>query len=164
MLTKWQKKLTSKQRRHLKSIGVTSRGGAVEAAEYQSCNRFPCWTCVDIGRRLGVKVELVEFDRQWEPAPVPIEMVREIRRIFSCFPKFKNVADLTSGITLAADMLTDAGLFELAGTWTARAESIAKIGTITQENIVIILCGICWQIDKLTATRIRPEKAARSVS
>lgn len=60
-LTKWQKKLTAAQRKHAKEQGGTSLAGVRRNVEFQAGMACPCWECVEIGRRLGIDVELAAF-------------------------------------------------------------------------------------------------------
>ncbi len=57
----WRKKLTKKEKQHLRETGATTLEQVRENVLYQSTNRFPCWECVKIGRKLGISVELTAF-------------------------------------------------------------------------------------------------------
>jgi len=57
----WRKKLTEKELQHLRETGATTLEQVRENVLYQSINRFPCWECVKIGRKLGISVELTAF-------------------------------------------------------------------------------------------------------
>ncbi len=58
---RWQKKLTKKELLHLRETGATTLEQVRENVLFQAQNRFPCWECVEIGRKLGIEVELTAF-------------------------------------------------------------------------------------------------------
>lgn len=59
----WKKKLNKKQRNHVRESidGPVTLEKIRNNVLAQRDNIFPCWDCVDIGRRLGIKVDLVKF-------------------------------------------------------------------------------------------------------
>jgi len=60
--TGWMKKLTVKELQHIKETsGAVTMCNAIDNAKFQESNRFPCWECVSIGRKLGVEIELKAF-------------------------------------------------------------------------------------------------------
>ncbi|HHL33861.1 MAG TPA: hypothetical protein ENJ30_05795 [Desulfobulbaceae bacterium] len=64
---RWQQKLTKEELQHLHETGANSLEEVRENVLYQSKNRFPCWECVKIGRKLGISVELTAFHDQPKP-------------------------------------------------------------------------------------------------
>lgn len=58
----WRKKLTKKELRHIRQSGATSFEDVRRNVLYQAQMRFPCWQCVEIGRKLGIDVELTAFN------------------------------------------------------------------------------------------------------
>ncbi len=64
---RWQQKLTKKELQHLRETGATTLEQVRANIRYQSTNRFPCWECVEIGRKLGISVELTAFHSQPKP-------------------------------------------------------------------------------------------------
>lgn len=58
---RWQDKLTKKQKAHLKEVGITTLRGVKQSVEFQNGQRFPCWECVEVGRRLGLEAKLTAF-------------------------------------------------------------------------------------------------------
>jgi len=58
---RWQQKLTRKELQHLRETNCTTLEDVRRNVAYQSQNRFPCWECVEIGRKLGISVELTAF-------------------------------------------------------------------------------------------------------
>ena len=69
-LTKWQKKLTKVQREHCKERELTSLAAVKESVLFQETTPLVCWTCVGIGRDLGIKFELKEFHKAREGGEV----------------------------------------------------------------------------------------------
>ena len=63
----WQQKLTKKELQHLHETGAKTLADVRANVLYQSTNLFPCWECVEIGRKLGIKVELTAFHSQPKP-------------------------------------------------------------------------------------------------
>ncbi len=61
-MKKWEKKLTAKQRSHLKDLEVTTLAAIKRNVELQATHSQPCWECVAIGRKLGFTVELTAFN------------------------------------------------------------------------------------------------------
>ena len=67
-IPKWQKKLTASERRHLRSMGITSLHAMEDNARHQKEQREkyskegdmfvwePCWTCKSIARKLELPV------------------------------------------------------------------------------------------------------------
>ena len=64
---KWQQKLTKKELRHLHETECKTLEDVKRNVAYQSQMRFPCWECVEIGRKLGMNVELTAFHSQPKP-------------------------------------------------------------------------------------------------
>ncbi|MEA3467138.1 MAG: hypothetical protein U9R57_02815 [Thermodesulfobacteriota bacterium] len=64
---KWQQKLTKKELRHLRETDCKTLEDVKRNVAYQSQMRFPCWECVEIGRKLGISVELTAFHTQHKP-------------------------------------------------------------------------------------------------
>ena len=58
---RWQQKLTRKELQHLRETNCTTLEDVRRNVAYQSQNRFHCWECVEIGRKLGISVELTAF-------------------------------------------------------------------------------------------------------
>ncbi|BCO09304.1 hypothetical protein GF1_16800 [Desulfolithobacter dissulfuricans] len=63
---RWQQKLTKKELRHLHETGARTLADVRENVLYQSKMFFPCWECVEIGRKLGIEVELTAFHSRSE--------------------------------------------------------------------------------------------------
>ena len=63
---RWQKKLTKTQHKHLRETDARTLGQTRENVLFQAGNMFPCWDCVEIGRRLGIEVELTAFHERCE--------------------------------------------------------------------------------------------------
>lgn len=59
---RWQQKLTKKQLRHVRESGATSLEGVRRNVLHQAEMQFPCWECVEIGRKLDIEVELTAFN------------------------------------------------------------------------------------------------------
>jgi len=59
---RWQKKLTKAQLQHLRECNARTLEDVRRNVEFQATNTFPCWDCVEIGRRLGIEVELTAFN------------------------------------------------------------------------------------------------------
>ena len=64
---RWQQKLTKKELRHLREANCTTLEDVKRNVAYQSQMLFPCWECVEIGRKLGISVELTAFHSQPKP-------------------------------------------------------------------------------------------------
>ena len=64
---KWQEKLTKKELQHLRETEANTLAEVRANVLYQSKNLFPCWECVEIGRKLGISVELTAFHSQPKP-------------------------------------------------------------------------------------------------
>ena len=64
---RWQQKLTRKELQHLRETNCTTLEDVKRNVAYQSQNHFPCWECVEIGRKLGINVELTAFYSQPKP-------------------------------------------------------------------------------------------------
>jgi len=64
---RWQQKLTRKELQHLRETRANTLEEVRENVLYQSQNCFPCWECVEIGRKLGISVELTAFHSQSKP-------------------------------------------------------------------------------------------------
>ena len=64
---RWQKKLTKKELQHLHETGANTLEDVRANVLYQSKNQFPCWECVEIGRKLGISVELTAFNSLPKP-------------------------------------------------------------------------------------------------
>lgn len=60
----WRQKLTKKELQHLRDTGANTLEQVRENVLYQANNRFPCWECVEIGRKLGIHVELTAFHKE----------------------------------------------------------------------------------------------------
>ena len=60
----WKQKLTKKELHHLRETGAKTLADVRANVLCQSKNRFPCWECVEIGRKLGIEVELTAFHSQ----------------------------------------------------------------------------------------------------
>ncbi len=58
---RWQQKLTKKELQHLRETNCRTLEDVKRNVAYQSQMRFPCWECVEIGRKLGFSVELTAF-------------------------------------------------------------------------------------------------------
>ena len=63
-VVQWQKKLTKKELQHLRDTGANTLADVRENVLYQAKNRFPCWECVGIGRKLDISVELTAFHQE----------------------------------------------------------------------------------------------------
>lgn len=63
-LPKWKRKLTKKQRNHLKDCGITTLWRVKENMKHQDTLEFPCWECTEIARRLGINYSLTTFDER----------------------------------------------------------------------------------------------------
>ena len=63
---KWQNKLTKKERAHLREVGAVTLQGVRRCVLAQSQHAFPCWECVQIGKKLGIKVDLVAWRKRCE--------------------------------------------------------------------------------------------------
>ncbi len=64
---KWQQKLTRKELQHLRETDCKTLEDVRRNVAYQSQMRFPCWECVEIGRKLRISVELTAFHAQHKP-------------------------------------------------------------------------------------------------
>lgn len=58
---RWQKKLNKTDLKHLREVGTTTLAGVKRNVEHQAKMAFPCWDCVNIGHKLGIKMELTAF-------------------------------------------------------------------------------------------------------
>ncbi len=67
---KWQQKLNKADHKHLRESHdgritlETIRNNVLAQAD----NIFPCWDCVEIGRKLGIEVELTAFNKRGQHA------------------------------------------------------------------------------------------------
>ncbi len=63
---KWQDKLNKADHEHLKESHAKGQRITLETIRTnvlaQANNKFPCWKCVAIGRKLGISVELKAFN------------------------------------------------------------------------------------------------------
>ncbi len=62
----WKDKLTKKELKHLKETDAHTLADVKANVAYQAKNIFPCWDCVEIGRKLGIEVKLTAFLKQKE--------------------------------------------------------------------------------------------------
>ena len=60
----WIDKLNSKERKHLRDMGIRTLREVKNNVAYQSLMMFPCWDCVSMGRKLGIPVKLTAFDER----------------------------------------------------------------------------------------------------
>lgn len=63
---KWQDKLNKKQRTHVRESidGRITLAKVINNCKAQEDRMFPCWECVNIAHRLGVNLELREFNQR----------------------------------------------------------------------------------------------------
>jgi len=57
----WKAKLNKADLAHLKECGITTKAAVERSVAHQAGEEFPCWSCVRVGEKLGVKVDLVAF-------------------------------------------------------------------------------------------------------
>lgn len=61
---RWQKKLSKRSRQHLKLTHARTLRDVRANVLFQANNIFPCWECVEIGKKLGIEVTLTAFHKE----------------------------------------------------------------------------------------------------